>query len=131
VRWLNKNYEEALKLLAQHGQDVFDLPSFRWKANDYRVRCLVKLKRNAEALREAESIAKREHGNQLLVVLAHAVAGNVKQTLAVMEKNPLPYLLETYYQDPDLGPILRSEPFRPFREKFPEPKNLPLTSSEN
>jgi hypothetical protein len=30
--------------------------------------------------------------------------------------------VEDCYRDPDLGPILRSEPFRRFRERFPEPK---------
>ena len=28
---------------------------------------------------------------------------------------------EEFYNDPDLGPILRTEPFKGLREKYPEP----------
>jgi hypothetical protein len=123
VRWLNQDYEGALKLLTDHREDLFDLPRHRWKANDYRVRCLVRLKRADEAVREVEAVGNGG-GDRLLKVLAHAAAGDVKKTEAVVEKmRPKPYFLKRCYVDADLGPILRGEPFREFREKSPEPKD--------
>ena len=123
VAWLNRDYERALKLLAERRDDVFDVPRHRWKSNDYRVRCLVKLKRTDEAVHEAEAVVKDKAGGEILLVLAHAAAGDVKQTVAVAEKmRPKAYLLRSFYQDADLSPILRGEPFRECREKFPEPK---------
>jgi predicted Zn-dependent protease len=129
VKWLNQDYDGVLKLLAEHREDVFDLPRFRWKANDYRVRALVKLKRTGDAIREAEAVAKRRSGNSVLLVLAHAAAGDVKQTIAALERQkPEPYLVRSCYQDADLGPILRGEAFGAFRQKFPEPKDEPVAN---
>jgi predicted Zn-dependent protease len=126
VYWLNQDYEGALKLLAENREGVFDLPRWRWQADDFRVRCLLKLKRTEDAVREAEAIAKTRDGNRVLLVLAHASSGDVKQTIAVVEKlRTQPYLVASCYQDEDLGAILRSEPFRAFREKFPEPEDKP------
>jgi predicted Zn-dependent protease len=123
VCWLNQDHEGALKLLTEHREDVFDLPRFRWKAQDYRVRGLVKLMRTKEAVQEATTAARTRYGNRVLLVLAHAATGDVKQTIAVLEKGrSRPYLLRSCYQDPDLGPLLRGEPFRELREKFPQPK---------
>ena len=42
---------------------------------------------------------------------------------ALSEPPPAAYFLRTCYQDPDLGPLLRGEAFREFREKYPEPKD--------
>jgi hypothetical protein len=90
------------------------------------VRCLIKLKRTAEAIKDAESLLKRRRDDGKLLVLAHASAGDVKQTIAALEKLPTrSYLLSDCYQDQDLGPILRSDAFRELRVKFPEPKHRP------
>jgi tetratricopeptide (TPR) repeat protein len=124
VKWLKRDYEGALGLLTEHRQGVFAQPRFRWKFEDYLVRCLVKLKRTGEAVREAEALVKKKQGNRVLLVYAHASRGDVKQAIAAMG-DLLPrqqFLLEECYRDADLGPILRGEPFRAFRERFPEPK---------
>jgi hypothetical protein len=123
VKWLDRDHEGAFKLRTEHRRGVFALPRHRWKTDDYLVRCLVKLKRTKEAIQEAEAIAKSKHGNQLPLVFAHAAQGDVKQTIAVVERSPAnTYLIASFYQDPDLGPILRSDGFRPFRDRFPPPK---------
>lgn len=123
IRWLKEDYEGALKLLTAHRQDLFAGVRHRWKCESYLVRCLVKLKRSEEAVREAETIVNKKHGNRVLLVLAHAATGDVKRTIAVLDKvRPQPYFLEDCYRDLDLGPILRSEPFATFRDRFPEPK---------
>jgi tetratricopeptide (TPR) repeat protein len=125
VRWLKGDHEGVLQLLSEHDEDFFCLPRHRWKGDDYRVRSLVKLKRTKDAIAAAEAVAKRK-GNRVLLVLAHAAAGDVKQTIAALEKRkPESYLIRSCYQDTDLGPILRTEPFREFREKFPVPKEEP------
>jgi tetratricopeptide (TPR) repeat protein len=130
-RWLKQDYEGALNLLIEHRRDVFALPRFRWKFQDFLIRCLVKLKRGKDAVREMEGLAKTKPGNSVLLVLAHASTGDVQQTIAVMRKlGPHASLVQSCYQDLDLGPILRSEPFRAFREKFPEPKARPEVEEE-
>jgi predicted Zn-dependent protease len=121
VKWLNRDHEGALGLLNAHRAGVLAQARFRWKADSYLVRCLVRLKRPREAIEEAESLVKNR-GDQLLLILAHAASGEVKQTCAAVEKlHPPPHLLRRCYQDEDLGSLLRSEAFRPFRERFPQP----------
>jgi len=123
VPWLNGDYEGVLKVLQEHPLDTFAWSRFRWKYESYRVRSLVKLKRGQEAIQEAESFAKGPSGNGVLLVLAHTSTGDVKQSIAVMEKlRSRSWVLRGCYQDADLGAILRGEAFRAFREQFPEPK---------
>jgi tetratricopeptide (TPR) repeat protein len=125
TRWLEQDYAAALKLLQDNRDDLFALPRYRWKATSYLVRCLVKLKRPADAIAEAEK-PRVNSTNPLLPVLAHATAGDVPKTIAlVAQAKPHSLLPATCYQDLDLGPILQSEPFRAFRDKFPPPKPAP------
>jgi tetratricopeptide (TPR) repeat protein len=125
VRWLKQDYEGVVKMAAGRPAEVDDTSHYGWKIDDRLVRSLVKLKRASDAVREAETVTRKQNGNPLLLVLAHAASGDVKQTMALLEKRQrYSYFLRSCYQDPDLGPILRSEPFRALREKFPEPKDL-------
>jgi hypothetical protein len=122
LKWLRRDFEGALRLLAEHRDGVLDEPRFRWKADSYRVRCLVRLKRPADAVAEAKALARDGSRDPLLLALAHAAAGNVNETIAVLERQKAPpHLVRNCYQDEDLGPILRGEPFRAFRQRFPEP----------
>ena len=127
-RWLKQDYEGVLKLLKEKGEEYFDLPRNRWKADDYRVRCLLKLKRTEEAIRAA----KRSSSDTAIECCWcwPAATGDVKRTIAIVEQPKAPkYLVGNCYRDADLGPMLRSEAFRAFREKFPEPKE-PVISEE-
>ncbi len=122
LKWLRRDFEGTLRLLAEHRDGVLDEPRFRWKADAYRVRCLVKLKRPAEAVGEAKALANEGSRNPLLLALAYAAAGDVNETIAVLERpKASPAVIRNCYQDEDLGPILRGEPFRAFRQRFPEP----------
>ena len=59
----------------------------------------------------------------MLLIFAHAAAGDIKQVIAQMERSRRDsYFVEDCYRDAELGPILRSEAFAPFRAKHPEPK---------
>lgn len=121
--WLNQDYEGALRLLAKHREDVFSRPLSRWKAEDHRVRCLIKLKRLKEAVGAAEEYVKQYPGDRFLLVLATAATGNVPRTIAAVGKQENDtFFLGRCYQDDDLGPILKSKEFEAFRAKFPEPK---------
>jgi hypothetical protein len=123
--WLTQDYEKILTLLAAPNETLPRAGGLAWKLDSYRVRSLVKLKRTAEAVREAEVLVKQNRPNgALLLVLAHAAAGDVQQAIAAVEHQPSPerFLLSSCYKDADLGPLLRSEPMRPFRERYPEPK---------
>jgi uncharacterized protein HemY len=123
VRWLNQDYEGALKLLNEHRGGLFAQPRFRGKRDNYLVRGLVKLRRTAEAVREAEALVKDQRGDAVLLVLAHAARGDVERAAAALARaRPEGTYRERCYQDEDLGPILRSEPFRAFRERHPGPK---------
>jgi hypothetical protein len=121
--WLKNDHEGVLKLLQGPHQEIFKLQRNKWKSESYLVRSLVKLKRSDEAIARAEQSIKGSLGNRVLLVLAHASAGDAQQTISVFSKyGTQRFLLEDCYRDEDLGPILRSDAFRAFRERFPEPK---------
>lgn len=123
VAWLKKDYAGTLQLVKENRDDVLSRPRFRWHREDYLIRCLVHLKRSEEAVREAEAIAKTDGNRPLLLLLARATRGGVKEAVAAAEAvGPSPYQMTHFYHDPDLGPLLRSEPFAAFRQKYPEPK---------
>jgi hypothetical protein len=123
VLWLKKDYDGTLKLLKEHEAGFFNRPRYRRKRDEYQVRSLVRLKNAKEAVVKADAIAKSKNGDTLLVLLAHAANGDLKRLLAVMDKaQAKKYVLQRAYADEDLGPILKGEPFKEFREKYPEPK---------
>jgi tetratricopeptide (TPR) repeat protein len=120
--WLSGDHAGTLALLAKHTDEFTNQLALRYKGDNYRVRALVKLKRTDEAIREAEALQKTNRGSRTLVLLAYAAAGDVKSALAVMERlPPQPYLVHDGYADPDLGPLVRGDAMRAFRERYPEP----------
>jgi predicted Zn-dependent protease len=122
AKWLRGEHAAVLELLKQH-REVFDWPRYRQKRGSYEVRSLIKLKKHQEAVAAAESDLEVKRGRAMLLVLAHAAAGDVKQAMAVIEKNQnQPFLVEDCYYDSELGPLLRSAPFREFADKYPPPR---------
>ncbi len=124
ARWMEQNYEGALRLISEHRNDVFDRPNYQWRTGSRLIRCCVKLKRYQEAVREAEKRTKQNpYADRFELVFALASAGDVPRAMATIEKASYRiYLLRKCYEDEELGPILRSEAFRAFREKYPQPK---------
>jgi hypothetical protein len=120
--WLKKEYKQAVDLIQKHRDGLFDQPRYRDKGDNYLVRGLVKLGRPGDAVKEAEALFKSKRITSVLLVLAHASTGDVAQTVAVVERlvNER-FVVANCYRDEDLGPILRGEPFAPFRARFPEP----------
>jgi predicted Zn-dependent protease len=128
ARFVAGDYAAALKLLQQHQGGAFAQPNERWRFKDRLVRCLVRLKRFDEALKEARAFAKERNGNLLLPAVVHAAAGDVAKTQAELEKCARRfYGTYGFYNDPDLGPALCREPFRELRQRFPEHLPLPLS----
>lgn len=122
ARWLAGDYRGAWLWLNAHRDGALAMPRHRWKCDAYRVRCLIKLDRKAEAVREAEELMKSKRGWPLLLVLAHAANGDVAQAIAAAEKQrEQRWEISQYYADEELGPILRSDAFKAFRDKIPPP----------
>ena len=116
VCWWRGDYEGVLRRLdAKSGR--LDEPRLQSK-QPIRIRSLVRLGRPAEAL----DAAKAEGGaSPLMTILAHAANGDVDRVLELAQTNlrdagPA----ESWYRDVDLGPLLRSDRFERFRERFPE-----------
>jgi tetratricopeptide (TPR) repeat protein len=120
ILWLKSDYAGALKFMEEKKQALQQRD--QWKFEGYLVRCLIKLKRTEEAVKEAERIvADKIGGDRRLLVLAHAATGDVKKTMAAVARfDSDRYFAQDCYRDPDLGPILRSQAFQPFRQRYPE-----------
>ena len=120
--------DQAAQALAagRSGQPIAGIPEMarpQSEADSYLIRCLVKLNRADEAVKEAEALLAKKRGQPTLVVLAHAARGGAKEALDAAQRwAGRRYVLEDCYRHPDLGPMLQSEPFLAFRERFPEPK---------
>jgi predicted Zn-dependent protease len=129
ARYLAGDHAGALALLKRHRLGAFAQPIHRWKYNSLLVRCLARLKRFDEALKEAHTFEKERGGNVLLPAVVHAVAGDVARTRAALEATRRRDF-DTYslYADPDLGPALCSEPFRELQQCYPERLPLPLSA---
>ncbi|MBI3412329.1 MAG: tetratricopeptide repeat protein [Planctomycetes bacterium] len=120
--WLKNDYQGALALLEKR-KTFFSQLRFRVRADDYLIRCLAKLNRTDEAVKEAEALLAKKRIQPALVVLAHAAHGGVDEAIAAVERFATGrFQLEGCYAHAELGPMLRSEPFRTFRDRFPEPK---------
>ncbi len=128
ARWMEQNHEGALRLICEHRDDVFDRPNYRWRTGSRLIRCYVKLKRYQEAIREAEKATKMNpYADRFELIFALASAGDVPRTVAALQKvSYRVYMLRRCYEDEELGPILRSEAFRAFREKYPQPKKAEI-----
>ncbi len=97
----------------------------REEAQSRVIRGLVRLKKFAEARTELKAI---EDADSRLKPLIAAATGDVDATIAAIQeimehKKPSMYGLYHFYMDEDLGPLLRAEPMKRVREKYPEPMN--------
>jgi uncharacterized protein HemY len=120
LRWLRNDYAGVLQYLDAK-RDFFAKRSNRFTADDHRVRSLVKLGRADDAVKAAKERVRADHGD-VLPVLAQAARGDAPAAINAVGERPSRYLLSSCYRDPDLGPLLRSEKFKPFRDRYPEPK---------
>jgi hypothetical protein len=59
VKWLEKDYAGAYQILTENPQGLLAQPRFRWKAENYLIRCLVRLKKTKEAIEKPKPLLKR------------------------------------------------------------------------
>jgi hypothetical protein len=119
---LRQDHAGVLRLLTEQRLLLCMNPRSSWQYSGWLVRTLVKLNRPQEALKEAEAPGRPSRDQPLLLILAQAALGDVTKTIAVLEKHRSDEdLLADCYADEDLGPILRSDSFKPFRDRFPDP----------
>jgi len=124
ILFLKSDYDAALDLLRKNKDGLFSKVGYRAKAISKVVRSLINLKKNAEAIREAEDAHKKRTVDSITYVLAYAAAGDVKKTIDVMQRNVRDrFFVEDCYCDSDLGPLLRSDAFAEFRKRWPPPKD--------
>jgi tetratricopeptide (TPR) repeat protein len=124
VSWLSEDYGIVVELIAPRRAELANNPRFASKVDSQYVRSLVKLKRRDRAVREAAALVKANRpGSRLLLLYAHAAAGDVPGMLAAIAQAPRQsWLLRDTYADPDLGPLVRGDALRAFRERYPERK---------
>jgi tetratricopeptide (TPR) repeat protein len=126
LRWLRKDYAGVLaRLDADEG--LMALDKFAEKQS-LRVRSLVRLGRFAEAA-DAAKLTQRPRGFDwwarkfpVLSMLTVAAQGDVERTIAFADRY-IRYDADALvcYKDADVGPILASDRFAPFRARFPRP----------
>jgi hypothetical protein len=126
ARWLAQDYEGAVQLLEKQKDTVVLDRINGWKYRDRWVRSLLQLKKLDLARQVLQWWEQRRGMDRLLTALVQAHAGNVQAVADTMADSQRGYASTLqFYSDPDLGPLLRSEPFAPLRERFPESVNLP------
>jgi hypothetical protein len=125
VAWLKKDYAAVVRMI-QTDRSLLKSPGHRWKCEGYLVRSLVRQKKADEAVREAEAIAGRKDGSQVLLALAVASTGDLPRLKAFLEtKATRRFFIDDCYRDEDLGPILRGDACKTLHERFPPPPVLP------
>lgn len=94
-----------------------------YTTRDKSLVCLVRLKRHEDAVKLAlDWEVNSPSENPIPLILAHAAAGDVKQTLRLVEAHARNHIgLADFYRNEDLGPLLRSDAMRQVRERFPDP----------
>jgi hypothetical protein len=122
VKILQQDYAGGADILKANRQKILKNEANAWRFKDLLVRSLAHEKRADEALAELKP-ADEAQRNYVLEAVVHALAGNTAKTEAVLAAGIEKKHLSTwsFYNDPDLGPILRSEPFKKIAEKYPEP----------
>jgi hypothetical protein len=109
-------------VLTENRRAILAKPENKWRFKDRLIRSLVRLKRLDDVLRENRAL-KEDTPDPWYATLILALAGDVgrvEQNLQKLVKQG--HSVQSFYDDPDLGPALRSERFAKLRAKYPEPK---------
>lgn len=127
ARWLAKDHEGVVQMLEEHKDTAVRDRFNGWKYRDHWIRSLLHLQRLDQARQVLHWWEQRRGLDRLLTTLVQARAGDVQVVAETIADSQRGYgSLYRFYSDPDLGPLLRSAPFAPLRERFPEPVQVPL-----
>jgi tetratricopeptide (TPR) repeat protein len=121
VKWLDKDYAGVVDCLTGKRERILQEQNNRWMFADRLVRSLARLKRTDEALKEWRAL--QANSNPVLEAVIHALAGDVAQTETALARCVAKGSgTWAFHNDPDLGPILRSDPFQKLCQKYPDPR---------
>jgi tetratricopeptide (TPR) repeat protein len=132
AHWQGTEYEPAVKAYRDYLAATRDEKhaAHRWQAQSNLVRALVRLKKPADARTELRTF----HGqiDARLDAVIDAALGDAPAVLETIDKlmAETAYHLSYFYDDPDLGPLLRGPAMKAVREKYPEPKPDPAPNGK-
>jgi len=122
VQWLRGNYQKVVDICCGQRESILSDPDNLGRFEDRLIRSLVRIGRLDEAMEEAKVSSARD-GDVWFEAVVHAVAGRTAETsesLAVCAGRG--YEPADFYDDPELGPALRSTEFAHLRQKYPAPE---------
>jgi len=133
AHWIRKEYDKAANVLQKHRPAILKIPDNRFRYEDLLLRALVKSGRLTEAEKVARSSTERDGDPYYEAVVAGA-SGDVewlrRSMRSCLKDFADYYTAADFYEDDDLGPILRSEKFKAIRKEFPPPKPATQPASE-
>ena len=115
--------EEDLETRAFRGGTAHKAAPDDYSPHNKALVCLVRLKRNAEAVKlAADWELNAPSRNAIVQVLPYAAAQDVSQTMRLMRIHAKRLEnLQAFYRNADLGPLLLGEALREVGESFPNP----------
>jgi hypothetical protein len=120
VKWLQHDHAAVVQLLTVNRDTILIQEDNHWLFRDRLARSLGYLKRVDEALKELRT-RENKPSQLLLEAVVFAVAGDVAGTETALARcTQQGYNTLVFHNDPDLGPALRSEPFKKLCEKYPD-----------
>ena len=121
--WNRKNYQGVIDVINDDRVQLLERTPIPDVNASFLIRSYIRLDKPKEALREAEGLSDKVEAKPWLILVATAATGDVPKTLSLLDQFARrENLAVRMYGDEDFGPILRSEPFREVRDKYPEPK---------
>lgn len=119
---MQKNHSRAIDLLRTHREAILKDKQLAWSYTDMIFRSLIRAGRLAEAKAELVRQTELEPSVNHKAILA-AASGDTAEAVRVLEVaiSEHGHFAGYYYNDEDLGPLLKTEPFAEFRKKHPQP----------
>ena len=121
ILWLTKDYEGILKRIQDDPEQELSRPQNKWKADSYRIRTLVHLKKTDEAVIEAQAIAKHKSGSRVLLVLAHAARATCSASRSCHQRPTRPIPCGRLLSRRRLGADIARGSLPHLPRAFPEP----------
>jgi predicted Zn-dependent protease len=120
LKMMEGDYAAASRVLRTKKDRLLANPQNVWRFKDLLVRSLAHEKKKDEALRELQVLDKG-YQDRLLEAVIYALAGDVDATQEALDRAVKSGSgAWSFHADPDLGPILRSVPFKKLCDKYPE-----------
>ncbi len=132
AHWQATEYDPAAKAFRDYLTATRDEKhaTYRWQSQSNLVRALVRLKKLDDARAELRTFP--ESIDHRLDAIIDAARGDAPAVLETIDKlmAETAFHLSHFYDDPDLGPLLRSPAMKVVREKYPEPKPDPAPNGK-